>query len=67
MENKSSAASPVISVERLALTYQSAEGETEAIHDISLSALNKILTISSFTASSRESLYFSMPATVRFL
>ena len=31
------------------------------------SPLNKILTISSFTASSRESLYFSMPATVRFL
>ncbi|MBP1577383.1 MAG: ABC transporter ATP-binding protein [Oscillospiraceae bacterium] len=37
MENKLGAASPVISVERLALTYQSAEGETEAIHDISLS------------------------------
>lgn len=37
MENKNSAVLPVILVERLALTYQSADGETEAIHDISFS------------------------------
>lgn len=37
MENKLTAALPVITVERLALTYQSPEGETEAIRDISFS------------------------------
>lgn len=37
METKLTAAPPVIKVERLALTYQSAEGETEAIRDISFS------------------------------
>ena len=37
MENINGAALPVIVVERLALTYQTAEGETEAIRDISFS------------------------------